>query len=84
MTAHKIGTITSSCNNFVRATFLIGQFSNFTCGCVTLNLEAGHDKIAKSKFDGATGFISAFAVGCTAFLGQEAEDLLREAGGRGT
>jgi hypothetical protein len=83
-TADKIGTITSSFNNFIRTGFVIGKFSNFTSSGITLNLDTGHNKIANSKCDGTVEFVDVFMTGCMVFFGEEVKDLLGEAGGGST
>jgi hypothetical protein len=65
---NKVGTETRSLDNFVRATFAIGEFGNSAGGSVAVYLDSGHDKIANSKGNGRSGFISTFAVESAAFI----------------
>jgi hypothetical protein len=70
MATNEISTKTSSLDNFVRAAFAIGEFSNGACGGVAVYLDPGHDEIADGKGNGRSRFVSSFAVESAAFISE--------------
>lgn len=70
VTTNKISTASSRTDDFIRATFAIGEFGDSTSRSIAVDLNTSHDKIANFKTDLVASFVGTLAMDGTAFLSE--------------
>jgi len=68
---NKIGTVTGRFNDFIRATFAIGEFSDGAGGSVTVDLDSSHDEVTDGVGSRRARFVGTFTMDGAAFFSEE-------------